>query len=127
MLAKYRSDIDPWQRLFDASFFDLWSPTTPRYERRTSTKYVSDADSYVISMPALGLAADDIELEEESGILRVRMGSTDAKSITKFSLNEDADAERIEASLSRGLLTVTIPKSTKRASARSIKVIENRP
>lgn len=122
MLVKYRSDIDPWQRLFET--FDLWSPVTPRYERHASTKYVAESNSYVISMPALGLAVEDVDIEENSGVLRVQMGSDGVKSSSKFSLNEDADVDRIEANLSRGLLTITIPKATKQSNVRKIKISE---
>ena len=74
--------------------------------------------SYVLTMPALGLDAQDVSLEVKDNVLSLSFATEHtsqqqfARSAGKLAwrIPSDVDADSIAASLSKGILTVTLPR-----------------
>lgn len=98
-----------------------------------------DRDGYTFVAIVPGLNADDIRIETEGNVIRIS-GQTNAPSLSaednvrtlrseigygefgrSFGLPEDIDAEKIEAKLENGVLTLRVPKAEE-AKPRTIKV-----
>jgi HSP20 family molecular chaperone IbpA len=75
----------------------------------------SDANSYTIEAPMIGVVKEDLSISVESNRLIVRVkGSVKSRFTTNFArdwvLNDDADVSAINANLANGLLTLTVPR-----------------
>lgn len=98
-------------------------------------------DSYVVVVDMPGLKRDQIkvqvedntlvvsgerrrEREKDQGVRYIKMERRLGKYLKKFVLPEDADLEHISAVYQDGVLTVTIPKKTKKPDTKKPKAIE---
>lgn len=116
-----------FDRLFAEGPFALRSVTSARSPRST----VNETDTaYVFRMEVPGLAADALDVNVEDGVLHLGGERTESapegfearrqervhyRFDRRIPLPETVDAERIEATLKDGLLTVTLPKAQKPA------------
>lgn len=95
-----------------------WSPVLDLTERK---------DRYVLKMELPGLSADDVEIRMQKNVLTIRGEKPDSEEPAEGSryyrerrfgkferslyLNDDVDKEHIEADYSKGIMTLTLPKS----------------
>ena len=104
--------------------------SSPRQRRSRSATYsprldiVEQSDAYLVLAELPGVSAEDLDLQFENGQLTIQGKVTPRQKDTKYllreygvgsfertlSLDETVDAEKIEASLEEGVLTVTLPK-----------------
>ena len=83
--------------------------------------------NYVITMPLVGVAKADLTVEVQENKLSIK-AKPSVKSSWSHEVNEavtlfkDCDANRIDAKLENGLLTVTIPKIVPEKKTVSVKV-----
>ena len=114
----YPADVDS---LFD-QFFASRSPQT---RARVPASFWEEGDKYHLELDVPGAAQDDIELTFDKGLLTIsheraapedtaREGWHDERAYGKFSrvatLPDSVDPDSIEASLSAGVLHVTLTK-----------------
>ena len=85
--------------------------------RYVNTKYsqYSSADAYTIEVPLVGVTKEDLSIAVENNRLLVKAkGSVKSRFTSNFAqdwlLAEDADVSAINANLSNGLLTLTVPR-----------------
>ena len=105
---------------------------------RPSVSTTETGKAYVIQMDVPGVARDDITLQCDRGILTLsgerrapalkdgetalRTEAFYGKFARRFSLPESVATDGIEAALTDGVLTVRVPKATRGALAREIKI-----
>ena len=109
-------EADPWRRF--GSALGMGYPTVDAAETE---------NEYQISAELPGMAEKDVEVTLANGMLTVKGAKNEAKEERKkdyfmserrygsfqrsFRLPEDADPEKIAATLKNGVLSVTVPKS----------------
>lgn len=122
---------DRMNRVFEESLLERgttageWMPYVDIYE---------EAQSLIIKVELPGVGRDDVRLDVHDGVLSLS-GSKAFNSVSRganyhmierqygnfrrsFNLPEDIDAERIAAQFDKGVLTVTLPKSSPGVSRR---------
>jgi HSP20 family molecular chaperone IbpA len=76
-------------------------------------------DAVIVTMDMPGVAAEDIELTLENGLLKI-LGKRDSRMYAGLvTLGAEIDADRIESSQKHGVLTITAPKL---ASAKPLRI-----
>lgn len=115
--------INPYTRLFDDIMTDLVNPEilSDNYHSYTTK------DSYIIEMPLVGVAKEELDVKVEGDYLKVEAKPSKKSKFVKnravhFSLREDAAIDSIVAKLENGLLVLTIPKTTPEKKSVNIKV-----
>jgi HSP20 family protein len=138
---------DPFDRIVDRFFNDsLFRPearanwaTVWGLGSRLSMDIYEDRDGYTFVAAVPGLSADDLRIETEGNVVRIS-GTTHAPALSaeagvhtlrseigygkfarSFELAEVFDADKIEAKLENGVLTLRVPKAEE-AKPRTIKV-----
>ena len=131
-LAALRHEID---RMFDDFDLGSWNRTGRRlgmlptrgFGLSPASDLVETEDAYRLSMELPGLSEKDVELKVSDGMISLRGEKTEERREEKadyhvserrygsfrrsFPLPRGVDAEKIGASFSDGVLTVTLPKS----------------
>ena len=101
-------------------FFD-----EPLYSRKCPPHDVIENDNeFIIEMELAGVKKDDITIDTEKGVLTIETErkKDDTKNYRRnemysgkykrlFNLPDDVNADKIEATLVEGILTITIPKT----------------
>lgn len=134
-----RSEID---RLFDMvnpgdwrfptmgpSGFEMRLPQMPDWKLAPAMDLVETDKGYAITAELPGLEEKDVDLKVANGILTIKGEKSEQKEEHKgdyhlserrfgqfqraFRIPEGVDADRIDASMAKGVLTVTLPKSEK--------------
>lgn len=111
--------------------FPVWQPPTDAYETETS---------FILEMELPGVDQEKIRVEARDGYLVVYGDSRLERDVTagayqvmertygpfarRFPLPADADVENISAKFKTGILTVTVPKKSKRSSRVQIEINE---
>ena len=115
--------VNAYGRLFD----DIMQELT--YPEIISDSYYSysNKESYLIEMPLVGIAKDELNIKVEGDFLKVETKPAKTSKFVKsssiqFSLREDADIENISAKLENGLLLLTIPKTIPEKKSVNVKV-----
>lgn len=92
-------------------FADLWgfdpfrALTSPGY---TGAEISRTETGYTVELPVAGFKPDHIEVTLEDGLLSVK-GKNEKRTFTRtFTVPEEVDAERIEAHVEDGMLTLTL-------------------
>lgn len=132
-LRRRSSDADLFRREVDRLFSDFF-PTRSDADGSASwaprADVVETEDAYRILMDLPGLAADDVEVHYDDGVLSVR-GERAARRdqgegryhrversygqfFRSFRVGTDVDADGIEASFDAGVLTLHVPKTEAR-------------
>ncbi len=96
-------------------FADLWGFDPFRaLSNSVSGIDISRTESgYTVEIPVAGFKPEDINVTLEDGIVNVS-GKNDKRNFTRaLSIPEDVDAERIEANVEHGMLTLTLPLQPK--------------
>lgn len=110
--------------LLGRPFADLWGADPFRSFANTSLGGVEISRTeagYTVEIPVPGYKPDEIAVTLEDGILNVS-GKSEKRSFTRaFSVPEEVDAERIEANVENGMLTLTLALQPK-AQPRKIEV-----
>jgi len=127
--------FDPWS-LADLMHGDFDRPATRRFARGDvespladwvpAVDIVEEKDRFVLRADIPGVAADDIEVSMEDGVLSVsgqrqaetldetdgvrRFERATGRFYRRFSLPETANAEKIAAKSANGILEISIPK-----------------
>lgn len=95
-----------------------------QWERPTtsSNRWEENESGYILTALAAGLGEDNIDLQSSNQKLSLKMeGSNGFGHVShqhQWTLPEDADVSNIEASLSRGVLTVVVPRAQKKDASR---------
>lgn len=91
--------------LLGRPFADLWNFDP---FRSAGIEIARTESGYTIEVPVPGFKPDQIEVTLEDGVLSVS-GKSEKRSFNRtFTVPEEVDAERIEASVEHGLLTLTL-------------------
>jgi HSP20 family protein len=124
---------DPFERLFRLAGFgdEGFGGGLRQVAVAPSIDVEEDDDSYEVTVELPGMKQDDVEVELNQNVLTIRGekryssngGDKERKRRTRwsersygrfvrsFTLPSDADADRLQAKFSNGVLTITIPKS----------------
>jgi len=94
-----------------------WSAAAP-FSRDDGMRFHEDKDNYFVSLDLPGIRKEDLEIEAQDQVLTVtahrKVGFGEAKETftvrRSLSLPEDVDAEKINAALADGVLSLTLPK-----------------
>ena len=129
-LLNNNSGLDLFDKVFGSSFLDdFWArPLTEVHDRHAPTVRELD-DRFDISLAAPGLEKKDFNISVEGNRLTVGYDASDKKDhyayATKYSksytLPNNCDVEKIDASYKSGVLVVSLPK-TEAAKPREIKI-----
>ena len=120
--------MDEMRREFDRLLFDSPFPLNTASAKAPQSTLTEDESGYTIRMEVPGLTADALDASVEDGHLRLA-GERNEEAPEGFEarrtervryrfdrslkLPKDVEADRIEASVKDGLLTVTLPKADK--------------
>ena len=130
------SSADLFRREMDRLFSDFF-PTRPDREDTNEAPswapradVVETEDTYVLLMDLPGIGADEVDVQFADGTLRVngrrevptahkdgrfhRVERNYGQFFRAFRLGNDVDPDRVEATFSDGVLTVSVPKSEAR-------------
>jgi HSP20 family protein len=144
--------VDVWEPLrrleeFDKVITGLFSPGAPAGAATTQptlrppVDYVGDAEGYSLSVDLPGVRKEDVDIDVEGDVLRIRAQrkprqQSEAKAETEsyvreirsgtlqrsFRLAKDADTAAVSASLVDGVLEVRVPKQ-KKAQPRKVEIV----
>lgn len=84
-------------------------------DRQMQYHTFSDENTYNLTIPLVGISKNELTVETHDGVLTV-LAKPSLKSVfvndykKSFTLNTDADVDKIEAKLENGLLTLKVPK-----------------
>ncbi len=93
-------------------FADIWG-FDPFRNFSTGVEIVRTDTGYTIELAVAGFKSEEVEISLEDSLLSVT-GKNEKRSFTRtFSLPEEIDAERIEAKVEHGMLTLTLPLQPK--------------
>jgi HSP20 family protein len=132
---------DPFERLFRwASLLDDYDNTQRAASLAPRIDVEEDEDSYELTVELPGMKQEDVQVELNQNMLTIsgeKRASFDDRGEKKrrsrwsersygrftrsFTLPHDADADRLEARFSDGVLTISIPKS-ENAKPRTIQI-----
>ena len=97
--------------LLGRPFADLWGmdPLRAFSAPNVSGVEITRTDSgYTVELPVAGFKPDQVEVTLEDGVLAVS-GKNEKRSFTRaFTVPDEVDAERIEANVEHGMLTLTL-------------------
>lgn len=122
--------MDDMRREFDRLFLDSPFALRTPSARTPKTSLTKTDSGYVLRMEVPGLTADGLKVSVEDGLLRLAAERTEEapegfearrtervryRFDRRLSLPEDVEADKIEATVKDGLLTITLPKAEKPA------------
>lgn len=122
-MARRRDALD---RLFDEFFFRPWELVQRESVGVVPVDIYETADEYIVKATVPGVAAENLEVNFEAGVLTIRGEVAEEKEVQgeclcqergfgKFarsiSLPGDVQGDKIAASLKDGVLTVRVPKA----------------
>jgi len=122
-------ELVPFFGLFD-SFIDEWEPVI--WDAKPLTTYSKSLeDKYIIVAEIPGIPQDKINIEYKENMLNIsaeydeknELLTRKGKYKTSYRIN-GIDSEKIEASLTDGILTVSLPKA-KSAIPKKIEILKN--
>lgn len=126
---------DAMDRLFEDSFISPRALVTGGL-RGTGLNLFENADSFIVQIPAPGVKPEDVEVTAQQDVLTLKWetkvqipenatthwhGFQSSQFQQTFTLPAPINADRAEASMSDGVLTLTLPKA-EHAKARTLKV-----
>lgn len=117
-LSPYESLVDDWfNRAFDTIFEDV---DRDLFYNKLQTLTDETDDAYVVKAEVPGLSHDDIDINYENNLLTIKAEWKEEKekSLRRGKVQKSysvygIDADKIEAKLDSGILTLTLPKSEK--------------
>jgi len=127
---KFRNPTLDFINLFDEIFddnLDISSQKSPTHD------VIENDDEFIIEMELAGVKKDDVSIETENGALTIeterkrdetlkynRKEMYGGKFKKSFTLPDDVSTDEIKASMSDGILTVSIPKSVDDAKKKKL-------
>jgi HSP20 family protein len=148
LLYPHRDEfVTSFDRLFDHMFEGMFPSVTKEFGVDLFSKgaypkvNVSDEETRVlIEAEVPGLSKDQVKVEVQDGVLTIRGEKREAKDDKKktyvyrelkqssfarsFQLNENLDADKIDAKFENGVLEVIIPKKVPETKASQVKTID---
>jgi HSP20 family protein len=131
-----RDNLDRWlQRFFD----EPWGfPSVGQFELAPSTNMDETEKEYVMTIEVPGLDPGDVDITIRGNSLTIRGEKRDEREEVRADIRvserrygtfvrtipfpEDADLERADARVERGVLTVRVPKREPRAAGRRVPI-----
>ena len=111
------------------SFFPTFSDILDDVEKEAKSNVLKNASNdkeYTLEMVAVGLGKNDISITIENGVISIsgekKTDTYSYKISERFTLPDDADQEKVEASAENGILTVKIPKKKKDVKKISVEI-----
>jgi HSP20 family protein len=137
-LSRFNSPLD---RFFRNDLFDLWNGDTP-LETVPSINITEEQNSFKVEMAAPGMKKDDFNIDIDDNLITIsseketETGNGNGKesrnytfreyNYSKFSrsftIPDSADANKITAKYTDGILTLTIPKRPEQLKHKSQKI-----
>jgi len=131
---KFRNPTLDFMRIFD-DFFDETHDITSR--KCPAHDVIENDNEFIVEMELAGVKKEDISIDTEDGVLTIeaerkkddklkynRKESYVGKYKRSFVLPDNVNAEGIEAKLSDGVLTVSIPKAVNETKKKNQIVIK---
>lgn len=131
-----RDNLDRWLQRF---FEEPWGfPAVGDFERAPSTHVDETEHEYVVTVEVPGLDPEDVDVTIRGNNLTIRGEKREEKDdvrrdvrvserryatfVRSIPLPDDADLERADARVKRGVLTVRLPKREPRAAGRRVPI-----
>lgn len=125
-------------RLFDSRLFPNTSNLIASSDWLPAVDIHEDSDAYVLSVDLPGIQPEDIHVSTHNGVLSISGKREETHNdkeqkrserffgsfLREFSMPENADLDKVQASSKHGVLELRVPKSTK-AEPRRVEVTIN--
>lgn len=123
-----------FDRFFDEDLFN-WNPDIPANTIVPNHDIIEKDNEYLVDFALAGFKKDDVSLNVDNGVLTIegerkvdedtkynRRGTFYGKFKKSFTLPENINSEKIDASFHDGILSIVIPKDEKLKLSKQIKI-----